>query len=400
MAPTILTEALVNPVPPALQHLPPPSPDALAHMTRVRDRIAQEIDTGGFLPFDRFMALALYAPGLGYYSAGAAKFGASGDFVTAPEISALFGTALAQQIAEVIGRGSPRVIELGAGTGRMAADILRELERIDCLPASYEIVEVSADLRERQAATLRGAVPDLIDRIHWLDQLPETIDGTVLGNEVLDALPVGLIQVQAGKIHELGVILNEDRTRLIWTSHPARGELRDAAAALGLPEGYRTEIHLAARGLVRSVAKALRQGVAIFIDYGFPVSEYYHPQRSEGTLMCHYRHHAHPDPLCLPGLQDITAHVDFTAMADTAAEAGLDLLGYSPQARFLMNCGILEALARIDPQDIERYAPACAGVQKLLSPAEMGELFKVIAFGRAIDPPLLGFRDGDRSGRL
>lgn len=400
MAPTILTEALVNPAPSAAKHLPPPGPDAIEHMERVLRCIAQSIGNGGFLPFDRFMELALYAPGLGYYSAGAAKLGADGDFVTAPEISALFGAALARQMAELIELGCSRIIELGAGTGRMAGDILRELARIGCLPARYEIIEVSADLRDRQATHLRDAVPDLIDRVRWLDRLPEAVEGVILGNEVLDALPVGLIRMQDGDVRELGVTLSEDGTRLLWGAQPAQGELQRQAAALGLPDGYRTEIHLAARGLVRSLADVLTRGVALFVDYGFPASEYYHPQRSEGTLMCHYRHHAHTDPLCLPGLQDITAHVEFTAIADTASSAGFEVLGYTSQASFLMNCGILDALARIDPEDVKRYAPACAGVQKLLSPAEMGELFKVIAFGRGIDAPLLGFRAGDRRGRL
>jgi len=397
MAPTILTEALPHPVPSALPAL---SSEASAHMVRVREHITQEIDALGFLPFDRFMHLALYAPGLGYYSAGAAKFGASGDFVTAPEISPLFGATVAQQIAELIERGCPRIVELGAGTGCMAADILFELARIDRVPVSYEIVEVSADLRERQSATLRTAVPDLIELVRWCDRLPDGIEGVILGNEVLDALPVGLVRMQGGVIHELGVTLNEDRSGFRWSSRPAGGELLQAAAALRLPEGYRSEVHLAARGLVRSVADSLKRGVALFIDYGFPVSEYYHAQRSEGTLMCHYRHHAHADPLCLPGLQDITSHLDFTALADTATSAELDLLGYTTHARFLMNCGILDALGRIDPQDVTRYAPVCTGVQKLLSPAEMGELFKVIAFGRDIAPPLRGFRAGDRSGLL
>jgi len=400
MAPTILTDALVSSAPPALRHLPAPSPEAMAHMVRVRNHIAREIAALGFLPFDRFMHLALYAPGLGYYSAGAAKFGASGDFATAPEMSGLFGATVAQQVAELIGLGCQRVVELGAGTGRMAADILGELARIECLPASYEIVEVSADLRERQAATLRAAVPDLVERIRWLDRLPESVEGVILGNEVLDALPVSMVRMQEGVVHELGVVPSEDGSGFAWSSRPACGELMQAAVALGLPEGYRSEVHLPARGLVHSVADTLKHGVALFIDYGFPVSEYYHPQRSEGTLMCHYRHYAHADPLCLPGLQDITSHLDFTALADAGTSAGLDLLGYTTQARFLMNCGILDALGRIDPQDVKRYVPACAGVQKLLSPAEMGELFKVIAFGRGIDAPLLGFSGGDRSGLL
>lgn len=384
----------------AASHLPMPSVDALEHMARVGDRIAREIEAVGFLPFDRFMALALYAPGLGYYSAGAAKFGPSGDFVTAPETSPLFGAAVANQVAEFIGLGCRHVLELGAGTGRMAADILRELARLGCPPERYAIVEVSADLRARQSATLRAAIPDLFERVRWLDVLPDRLEGVVIGNEVLDALPVKLIRIEHGEITELGVTMDDRGGGFAWTSRPAPDAIRQAAEPLALPEGYRTEMHFAAQGLIRSIGQVLTRGVALFVDYGFPVSEYYHPQRAAGTLMCHYRHYAHVDPLCLPGLQDITSHVDFTAMADAAAEVDLDLLGYTTQARFLMNCGILESLSRIDPHDVHRYAPACAGVQKLLSPAEMGELFKVVAFGRGIEAPLLGFRAGDRSGFL
>lgn len=400
MAPTILTEALVNPLPPALQHLLPLNADMRAHLDRVTEHVTHAIDTAGFLPFDRFMNLALYAPGLGYYSAGAAKFGATGDFVTAPEISSLYGVALARQAAQIIDSGCTRIVELGAGTGRMAADLLLELERLNCLPASYEIVEVSADLRQRQAATLQDLGPALAGRVRWVERLPERIEGLILGNEVLDAMPVSLIQTDGSAILEKGVALGADRSTFRWAARPATGELLRAAEVLDLPDGYQTELSLAGPGLIRSLADALVRGAILLIDYGFPVQEYYHPQRSGGTLMCHFRQHAHTDPLCLPGLQDITAHVDFTAIARAGTDAGLDLLGYAPQARFLMNCGILDALARIDPEDVQRYAPACAGVQKLLSPAEMGELFKAIAFGRGIEFPLLGFRSGDRSGLL
>ena len=369
-------------------------------MHRVYDAVASQIDTCEFLAFDRYMDIVLHAPGLGYYSAGASKFGPSGDFVTAPETSPLFGVSLARQLAELIEAGCTRIVELGAGTGRMAADILRALARMDCLPDTYEIVELSADLKARQAATLDGLPPNLGTRLRWHDELPPLADTIVLGNEVLDAMPVSLVRTHDGAIEELGVTLTPDRAGLAWCARPATGELERIARALDLGEGYTTEIHFAAHGLVRSLAERLTRGLLLFIDYGFPVSEYYHPQRSGGTLMCHYRHHAHTDPLCLPGLQDITAHIDFSALARVAAETGLDVLGYTQQARFLMNCGLLEALAAYDPNDVARYAPACAAAQKLLSPAEMGELFKVIAFGRGIEPPLLGFRSGDRSGLL
>ncbi len=369
-------------------------------MGRVYDAVASQIDTSGFLAFDRYMEMVLHAPGLGYYSAGAAKFGPSGDFLTAPEMSPLFGTSLARQLAELIEAGCTRIVELGAGTGRMAADILRELERLDRLPDTYEIVELSADLKARQAAMLGALSPEIGARLRWHDELPPLTDAVVLGNEVLDAMPVSLIRTHDGAIEELGVTLTPDRAGFAWCTRPATGELERIARTLDLGEDYTTEIHIAAHGLVRSLAERLTRGVLLFIDYGFPVSEYYHPQRSDGTLMCHYRHHAHADPLCLPGLQDVTAHVDFSTLASVAVKTGLDVLGYAQQARFLMNCGVLDALAAYDPNDVARYAPACAAVQKLLSPAEMGELFKVIAFGRGIEPPLLGFRSGDRSGLL
>lgn len=400
MVQAILPEQPVHPLPVHLRHLPAPDATALSHMKRLQARIMDEISARGFMPFQRFMELALYAPGLGYYSAGAVKFGADGDFVTAPEVSRLFGATLARQVAQLIDLGCDRILELGAGTGRMAADVLLELARLDRLPRSYEIIEVSGDLRARQLDTLRAAAPGICDCVRWRDSLPGRFEGVILANEVLDALPVALVRAQEGQILELGVDATPDHEGLVWTTRPAEGELLRAAASLALPEDYTTELQLTACGMVRSLGSILERGAALFIDYGFPREEYYHPQRASGTLMCHYRHHSHADPLALPGLQDITSHIDFSAIAAAATESGLDLLGYAPQARFLMNCGLLEHLGRIDPQDVRSYAPACAGVQKLVSPAEMGELFKVIAFGRSIDEPLLGFQAGDRSGRL
>jgi SAM-dependent MidA family methyltransferase len=277
---------------------------------------------------------------------------------------------------------------------------LRELKRLDRLPRCYAILDVSPDLAERQRETLRNAVPALAERVQWLDALPARIRGVVLGNEVLDALPVALVGTHAGEIDEIGVTWESASQRFVWTRRAANGELRRAAEALVLPDGYTTEVHLAARALVRTIGDALEHGIALFIDYGFPRREYYHPQRSTGTLMCHYRHHAHPDPLWMVGLQDITSHLDFTALADAAADVGLETLGYTTQAHFLIACGILDRLSAYDPNDAAVYARVCAGVQPLLSPAEMGELFKVIAFGRGVAKPLLGFRTTDRSARL
>src|SRR5712675_1867857 len=259
--------------------LPEPTPDAREHSNRVAEHVRSEITaSGGWISFARYMELALYAPGLGYYSAGAKKLGKAGDFVTAPEISPLFGQTLARQVKQVLEAGFDEVLEVGAGSGALAATLLEELERVA-----------------------------------WLNRLPPVFSGVVLGNEVLDAIPVHVVRIQSGKAEEGGVGVRNDR--LNWSWRLASGGLLDAARALELPEGFRTEIQLAAQGFVRSLSGVLERGVAFFVDYGFPRKEYYHPQRKDGTLMCHYRHHAHADPFFFPGLQDITSHVDFSAIA-------------------------------------------------------------------------------------
>ncbi|MGH8664750.1 MAG: class I SAM-dependent methyltransferase [Burkholderiales bacterium] len=384
-----------------LRHLPQPEAADVARSRALRARVLDEIERDGFLPFARFMELALYAPGLGYYASATPKLGAAGDFVTAPETAAFFGAALAAQLAELIAAGCEDIVELGAGSGILAADILCELERRDRLPRRYAILEISAALAERQRTTLRATVPHLLDRVHWLERLPRRIRGVVLGNEVLDAMPAALVACRNEALLELGVTRKApDSDELTWTSRPARGELLHAAQALQLPEGYTTELHLAARGLVRSLGDVLEHGAVLLLDYGFTRREYYHPQRDRGTLMCHYRHYAHDDPLELVGLQDISVHVDFSALADAAHESGLTVLGYATQAHFLINCGILDRLATIPVDDTVRYTKSAAGVQKLLSPAEMGELFKAIAFGRGMDTPMLGFHSGDRRAAL
>jgi SAM-dependent MidA family methyltransferase len=388
-------------LPEHLRHLPPPDGNDCARSRALQARLLSEIDRDGFVPFARLMDLALYTPGLGYYASGAPKFGAAGDFVTAPETTELFGRALAAQAAELIESGCDTLLELGAGRGMLAADLLSELERRDRVPSCYRILEVSAALSELQRATLTQRAPHLRDRVQWLTRLPERIDGLVLGNEVLDALPVALIVSRDDGIHELGVGRREPGSdELAWKERPAGGELLQAARELDLPPGYTTEIHLSAQGLVRSLGDALGRGLVLFLDYGFVRREYYHPQRSGGTLMCHYRHHVHDDPLQLIGLQDISAHVDFSALAAAAREAGLDVLGYATQAQFLINCGILDLLASVPIADTARYAAAAAAVQKLLSPAEMGEAFKVIAFGRGVRTPLRGFVSGNRRATL
>ena len=380
--------------------LPQPSAEVLAHSNRLSELIRHEITAqGGWIPFARFMELALYAPGLGYYSAGARKFGQQGDFITAPELSALFGRTLARQLIEVMQASSPHILELGAGSGKLALDILGELEKLGALPESYSILEISADLRERQQELLRKKLPHLAARVHWLDALPENISGAVIGNEVLDALPIHLLHWTNGQILERGVALADER--FVWQDRlPENAGLLAIAKGIDVPDGYLSEISLAARGLLSSLCERMDKGVLLFIDYGFGAREYYHPQRSQGTLMCHYRHHAHDDPFYLPGLQDITAHVDFTAIAEAAIDHGGHFLGYTSQAHFLFNNGVMNFLGEVSPDDVKAYAPLSAQVQKLTSPTEMGELFKVIALGKGLEEPLAGFLRGDQSRLL
>jgi SAM-dependent MidA family methyltransferase len=380
--------------------LPAPSPEAARHSDRLAERIRNEIAAhDGWIPFDRYMELALYAPGLGYYTAGAHKFGEAGDFVTAPELSPLFGRTLARQAAEIMAQSAPHILELGAGSGKLATDMLAELERLGSLPESYSILEVSADLRERQQTRLRERLPHLVERVRWLDELPATFSGAVVANEVLDALPVHLVHWQDSALAERGVSLNGEK--FIWQERPiGNAALLQAAQQISVPDGYVSEICLAARGLVASLAQRLQKGALLFIDYGFGAREYYHPQRSTGTLMCHYRHHAHDDPFFLPGLQDITAHVNFTDVAECGIDAGLDLLGYTNQAFFLLNCGIAELMQDVSPDNLRDYLPLSGQLQKLTSPAEMGELFKVIALGKGVDAPLTGFAQGSLTRTL
>lgn len=347
---------------------------------------AQVAASGGWLPFDRFMALALYAPGLGYYSNASRKFGAlpssGSDFVTAPEMSPLYGQSLAVQVAEALQRtGTDEVWEFGAGSGALARQLLESLgERV----ARYTIVEVSSSLRERQ----RQALASWGDRVQWATELPERMRGVVVGNEVLDAMPVKLLARIGGVWHERGVVLRDGR--FAWDDRPT--QLRPPVEPAG-PHDYLTEIHPQAQAFIRTLADRLQAGAAFFIDYGFPESEYYHPQRSTGTLMCHRGHEADPDPLADVGQKDITAHVDFTAIAVAAQEAGLPTLGYTTQGRFLINCGIAQCIA--DAPLAQRVA-----AQRLVNEHEMGELCKVIAFQRGPFWDAVGFREGDRTHML
>jgi SAM-dependent MidA family methyltransferase len=380
--------------------LPAPTPDALAASQSLQQLIAAEIEElGGAMAFSRFMELALYAPRLGYYSGGASKLGASGDFTTAPEISPLFGAALARVAAHIIAQSAPDIIEFGAGTGKLARDVLAALDRMGVAVNSYTIIELSGELRARQQEALKD-----LPQVRWLDGMPEQFSGVVLANEVLDAMPVELVIRQDGQWMRQMVTVRDGAFAFVQAPLPpelAAQVARQVPDAGQLPDGYLTEIHPVAEGFMASLAAMMKagRGAAILLDYGFPAHEYYLDQRMGGTLMCHYRHHSHPDPFYLPGLQDITAHVDFTAMALASQEAGLPVLAYMSQAAFLLGAGIGELLMENDPEDALRYLPQAKAVQKLVSPAEMGELFKVLVVGKDVDLPDAIVR-ADRSHRL
>jgi SAM-dependent MidA family methyltransferase len=380
--------------------LPEPDAEQQRHSRELDALVRDEIRAaGGVIPFSRYMELALYAPRLGYYAGGRQKFGADGDFVTAPELGVAFARCLARQCAQLLGQAGGDLLEAGAGSGALAAELLLELERIGMLPTRYFILELSAALRARQAETLAARAPQLVARVAWLDTLPAWgFRGLVLGNELLDALPVERFRVTARGIVRLGVAIEGDR--FAWQEMPADEPLRRRVDALQLPDGYESEIGLAAEGWVRSVADALECGALVLIDYGFPRAEFYHPQRDRGTLMCHYRHRAHADPLILTGLQDITAHLDFSAVAAAGREAGLDLLGYTSQAMFLLGCGLDEVAAALQDSDTRTRLAVTNEIKKLTLPQEMGELFKVVALGRGVTGPLRGFGIQDRRNRL
>lgn len=380
--------------------LPQASASALATSQALSAQLCQQIDNaGGWIPFSQYMEQALYAHGLGYYTAGSRKLGAPGDFVTAPEITSLFGATLAHQIAELLPQTAGTLYEFGAGSGRLAVDLLRELEAIDCLPAHYAIMDLSPDLIERQRATLSTELPHLLERIEWLTQLPEQLDGVIIGNEVLDAMPCELIYWNP-EPQQRGVSYNA--AGFIWQDRTIQDPwLQQHALQLDIhAEQYLSEINLNNLAFIRTLATQLRRGAILLLDYGFPQSEYYHPQRHMGTLIGHYRHHTIDDPFYLPGLMDLTSHVDFSAIAQTGIDAQLELIGYTNQAQFLINCGITDILQRLDPDDIKTWAPQAGAVQKLLSPAEMGELFKVIGFGKGVRIDWQGFSQGDRCHTL
>ncbi len=385
--------------------LPSPTAEEIAHSGRLTERIRDAIERSkGWLSFERFMEMALYEPGLGYYSAGARKLGADGDFVTAPEISPLFSRCVARQCAQVLREIGGDVLELGAGSGVMAADILSELKALEQLPARYLILEVSADLRERQRATLQSRVPQLMDRVQWLEALPQELVGVVIANEVLDALPVQRFAIRGKDVNAIGVTwqfgkleLSEVRADAVLTQ-----AVRELERELGraLPDGYSSEINLRLRPWLAGIAHAVKQGALLFIDYGLPRAHYYSEERTRGTLLCHYRHRFHEDTVAHIGLQDIGAWVDFTAVAESAVENDCSVLGYTTQAHFLIGCGIERLLADMAQQELPSRLQIGRQAMVLTLPGEMGERFKAIALGKNFETALVGFSVRDLAATL
>ncbi len=388
-------------MPERIEDLPEPAADARAHSNRVAAHLRALISrAGGQIPFVEYMREALYAPGLGYYAAGTEKFGATGDFVTAPEVSPLFGQVVARQIAETLAAvGGDTVLELGAGNGRLALTVLRTLAAMDGLPERYCILEVSGELAARQRETL-AAEPELAARVQWLERLPaDPVTGVIVANEVADALPVERFASRAGRIARMGV--RAEREGFAWCEMPAAGELEARAMALaaryGWPDPYFSECCPELGSWIAALAGSLERGAILLFDYGLPEREYYHPQRDQGTLICHYRHRAHDNPFLWPGLTDITAWVDFSALARAARAAELEVAGYGTQAHFLLGGGIGDALA--GARDEREQLRLSGEIKRLVLPSEMGEAFKAIALARNCPAPS-AFRFRNMAPRL
>lgn len=377
-------------------NFPPLPPESLALTQALRSHIDATItERNGWIPFSSYMEQVLYTARLGYYASSGQKFGSRGDFTTAPEMTPLFGHTLAIQLAQLLPHTSGILYEFGAGTGRLGADILQKLAQLNSLPSAYVIIDLSADLIERQRQTLAECVPQYIDRIRWQKTLPDSLEGIIIGNEVLDAMPCELIHWTPTPLHR-GVTLKNGE--LTWEDRPiADPILAERAQALTPGTGYVSEISLTQAAFLHTLAARLTRGAILLIDYGFPEAEYYHPERHMGTLIGHYRHHTIHDPFFLPGLVDLTAHVDFTTLAKAGIATDLDLIGYTSQAHFLVNCGITSELEQLEPA---HYLPAVSATQRLLAPSEMGELVKVIGFGKKLPIDWLGFTHGDRCHRL
>ena len=364
-------------------------------------------NNGGAISFERYMEMALYESGWGYYSAGASRFDESGDFITAPHVSSLFSRCVARQCRQVLATMSSGVIlEVGAGSGVMTQDLLLELEALDTLPGRYYILETSADLRMRQKQLLTSCSPHLLPFITWLDNLPEEpVNGVIIANELVDALPVTRLLLDKGVLHELQVGHDGDEFCWIEALHPAEPVTSSWEKITDylqepLSEPYETEINLWLGAWLGSMAATLNQGVMLLLDYGYPRHEYYHPQRQQGTLLCHYRHRSHDNPFLYPGLQDITASVDFTALALAALENDMELAGYTSQAYFLIGCGLTEIVAALQNGKDYPEPALSAQVKRLTLPGEMGERFKAIAFSRNFTEALIGFQFIDQQGRL
>ena len=391
--------------------LPKPDEFALKLSESLREKIRLAIiNNGGSISFEQYMQMALYEPGLGYYSAGSCKFGEQGDFVTAPEISPLFSRCIARQCLQVLSKISTSIIlELGPGTGTMAIDIMQVLAQNNTLPETYYMLEPSADLRQRQQLKIKNSIPQLEERFVWLDRLPEEkIKGIILVNEVIDAMPVKRIVIDS-EIEEYAVACDSganDQTRFIWSKREIdqklKSEMQEIFNVLREPLAtpYITEINCNIKPWLNSLNDVLEEGLILISDYGYPRLEYFHPQRCEGTLICHYRHHAHDDPFLYPGLQDITASVDFTTVAETAVDAGLHVSGFTTQAHFLIACGLDQFVSEYKTEDVVERSKMTRQVSKLTMPGEMGEKFKFIGLSKKLDIQLCGFGFIDQRSHL
>ena len=380
--------------------LPLPSPAAQQSSANLQTLLAEEIRKhGNWIPFSRFMELVLYAPQYGYYTGGSHKIGNNGDFITAPTLTPLFARTLARQLQELLPQTAGNIYEFGAGTGQLAADLLNNLS--DGINRYY-IIEVSPELAARQKDLIQTLAPQAAQKIIHLSALPETFDGIIIGNEVLDAMPVEIIRKdEGGSFEHVGVCLENDR--FTYSARPLHDLQLSALASLYFPKispPYTSELHPQQYAFIRTLASRLEHGCMIFIDYGFDAAQYYHPQRNQGTLIGHYRHHVIHNPFDFIGLADLTAHVNFTDIAQAGTDAGLDLIGYLPQSHFLLNLGITELLAQTGKTDSAAYIREAAAVQKLIDQHEMGELFKVIAFGKNINIDWTGFCFGDICHKL
>ncbi|MEJ2315684.1 MAG: SAM-dependent methyltransferase [Gammaproteobacteria bacterium] len=374
--------------------LPAPSPDERDHSARLQQAVCEaSAECGGCLGFDRYMEMALYGPGLGYYTAGRRKFGQEGDFITAPEISPLFARCIAHALRPVLRAcDAPDVVEFGAGSGKLACELLRALQALDALPERYLIMELSPELRARQQALVQEQLPALSERVEWLDRLPEAgIEGAVVANEVLDAMPVHRFRMVESGLEEQCVACQGEELHPGWM--PASRQLQEAVERLGLqlPSGYVSEINLRLQPWIGELGRLISSGAALLIDYGYERRDYYNPDRNSGTLLCHYRHHANTDPLYLPGMQDITAHVDFTAVAEAADRAGLAVSGYTSQAAFLLGCGIEQMLEGMAQNQNSEWFALVEGVKRLVLPTEMGERFRVMALTKGLQTAPEGF---------